>query len=196
MNTIISNQHAKVIAMQSINRFHDHCGTSHDIRQYIIKDDVSDFISLVVCLHLIIMFKDEQMLSNYLDEIYAEHRSVLLIKFMINYSIIDSQYVDNSTNAQDQCIIHSNSINALTCAALWNTNPNIIRILMLHGADINSINESGQFPDEISESIPYYNHLRYYIHTNETTCVAYGKRSFNEFIDVSNQLRRVAGEGP
>ena len=82
---------------------------------------------------------------------------------MINYSIIDTQYVDNGTNEQDHSIIRSNSINALTCAALWNTDPNIIRLLMLRGADINSTNESGQFPDEISESIPYYNHLRYYI---------------------------------
>ena len=195
MTAIISNQSAKALAIQSIEHFHDHCDTTNHIRQYIIKNNVPDFISLVVCLHLIIMFKDEQMLSNYLDEIYAQYGTTLIIKFMINYSIIDTQYVDNSTNDQDQSIIHSNSINALTCAALWNTDPNIIRLLMLRGADISSTNESGQFPDEISESIPYYNHLRYYIHTNETTCISYGKRSFNEFADVGSQLRRVAGEG-
>lgn len=196
MTAIISNQSAKALAIQSIEHFHDHCDTANHIKQYIIKDNVPDFISLVVCLHLIIMFKDQQMLTTYLDEIYARYRTPIMIKFIINYSIIDAQYVDNHTNDQDQSIIHSNSINALTCAALWNTDPNIIRILMLCGADINSINESGQFPDEISESIPYYNHLRYYIYTNETTCIPYGKRSFNEFIEVSSELRRIAGEGP
>ena len=196
MTAIISNQSAKALAIQSIEHFHDHCDTANHIRQYIIKDNVPNFISLVVCLHLIIMFKDEQLLSNYLDEIYAQYGTTLIIKFMINYSIIDTEYVDSSSNdPSNYTIIHSNSINALTCAALWNTDPNIIRLLMLRGADINSTNESGQFPDEISESIPYYNHLRYYIHTNETTCISYGKRSFNEFADVGSQLRRVAGEG-
>lgn len=193
-NTVITNQQAKNDTLRSIGLL---TTTTHDppsnIIQYIsiIKNDVPDFLSLVVCLHLIIMFNDDQMLSNYLEEIYMRYGTPIMVKFMINYSIIGTQYLDNNDT---QYIIQSNSINALTCAALWNTDPNIIRILMLHGADINSINESGQFPDEISESISYYNHLHYYIHTTETERVVYGKRSFNEFIEVNNELRRIAGE--
>lgn len=184
---LIPNQIAKTSALNGMPSFHNHHERPLSIIQNVIKPNVSESMKLVVCLHLIIMFKDLQYLREYLENIYDLHGSILC-EFMINHSIQNNEiFISN-----DQCVA-SNSINALTCCLLWNNDRQVIRLLIQYGANINSSNECGHFSNEISEQYPYYNHLTHFIHHNDS-CIIYGKRIYNEFIDSYNELNMIAGE--
>ena len=154
MPDFITNDLAKVQTIGCIRNFYQYSNTSNDIMTHIIRNGYSDSIKLVICLHLIIMFKNVEQLSLYLENIRDVHGDIAC-EFMVNYTI---QHGPIFVSDQEP-ILSSNSINAFTCAALWNTDPRVISILMRYGADINSMNESGIYSDEISERFPYYNHL-------------------------------------
>ena len=186
---MISNQQAKTIAIDAIQAFHNNSDNPSSIMRNVIKPTVSESMKLVVCLHLIIMFKDIQYLRDYLENIYDLHGSVLC-DFMINHSIQHEKIFISS----EHCVA-PNSINALTCCLLWNNDSQVIRLLIQYGADINTTNEVGLYSVEISEQYPYYNHLNSFIHHSDA-CVVYGKRTYNEFIDSYNEINMIAGEMP
>ena len=184
---LIPNQIAKLNALGCIPSFHNHDERPLSIIQNIIKPNVSESMKLVVCLHLIIMFKDLQYLREYLENIYDLH-GYILCEFMINHSIQHNEiFISN-----DQCIA-PNSVNALTCCLLWNNDRQVTRLLIQYGANINSSNEAGLYPNEISEQYPYYNHLTHFINHNNSPII-YGKRIYNEFIESYNELNMIAGE--
>lgn len=189
MPDFITNDLAKVQTIGCIRNFYQYSNTSNDIMTHIIRNGYSDSIKLVICLHLIIMFKNVEQLSLYLENIRDVHGDIAC-EFMVNYTI---QHGPIFVSDQEP-ILSSNSINAFTCAALWNTDPRVISILMRYGADINSMNESGIYSDEISERFPYYNHLIPFLHIVDTSVNVVGKRLFNEFVDVYNIIRQLAGE--
>ena len=184
---MISNQQAKTIAIDNICAFHNNSDNSSSIIQHIIKSNVSESMKLVVCLHLILMFKDIQYLRDYLENIYDLHGHVLC-EFMINHSIQHDEIFVSDT----QCV-SSNSINALTCCLLWNNDKQVVRLLHQYGADINSSNEAGLYSNEISEQYPYYNHLIIFIHHADSDII-YGKRIHNEFTESYDELNTIAGE--
>lgn len=186
---MISNQQAKTIAIDNIQSFHNKSDSPSSIIRNIVKPTVSESMKLVVCLHLIIMFKDLQYLREYLENIYDLHGSILC-EFMINHSIQHNEvFISNA-----HCV-SSNSINSLTCCLLWNNDPQVIRLLIQYGADINTTNEVGLYSVEISEQYPYYNHLASFIYHSDS-CIVYGKRIYNDFVDSYNEINMVAGEIP
>ena len=189
MSGFISVDDAKVQTIDNICDFYENSTNPNDIMTHIIRNGNSDSMKMVICLHLIIMFKNKTHLISYLENIHDLHGS-LVCEFMINYSIQNSPiYVSNQSP-----IVENNSINALTCAALWNTDPDVTVILFNYGANINSSNEAGLFSDEISQHFPYYNHLISFINSIDNSVNVVGKRLYNEFADVYLLLRQTAGE--
>jgi hypothetical protein len=196
MSDFISNYEAKIQTINNIRNFCDHINTPYNIMSHIIRNGQSSSMKMVICLHIIIMFKDNDSLSEYLENIYDLHGAIVC-EFIVNYAIQHSPiFVSNQEPivSNQEPIVSSNSINALTCAALWNTDIRVIDILIHYGADINSTNESGLFANEISEQFPYYNHLISFIHITDTSVNVVGKRLFNDFADVYHLLCQIAGE--
>ena len=149
MSDFITNDLAKVQTTGCIRNFYQYSNTSHDIMTHIIRNGYSDSIKLVICLHLIIMFKNFEQLSLYLENIHDVHGDIAC-EFMINYTIQHSPIFVSD----QQPILSSNSINAFTCAALWSTDPRVISILMRYGADIIlHVDQSSAFSPHINRSI-------------------------------------------
>ena len=191
MTSIISNVDAKSMIIENIPDFENLTQTPLKIIQNIINPCTSESMKLVVCLHIIIMFKDITYLREFLENIYDVHGSIVC-EFIINYSISNLEvFVSNDHH------VHSNSVNALTCSCLWNTNPQVIRLLIQYGADINTTNEIGFYANEIAEEYPYYNHIKPLMHNrfySDESIQVYGKRSYNEFVNVYNEILMIAGE--
>ena len=70
MSDFISNYEAKIQTINNIRNFCDHINTPYNIMSHIIRNGQSSSMKMVICLHIIIMFKDNDSLSEYLENIY------------------------------------------------------------------------------------------------------------------------------
>ena len=183
----VSNTQAKNVALEHIARFYNHSDTPNDIIRYIILPHVSEYIKMVVCLHLIIMFKDAQFLRSYLENVTDAHGEIIC-QFMLNFHITHDRIIYNVYD-----VIPGKSINSLLCATLWNTDPAVCEILIEYGVDVNSTDEQGLYVDDITYNIPlYYNHLSTYLHPSDQ--IVFGGRIIEEFHNAIHVITVAVGE--
>jgi hypothetical protein len=147
---------------------------------------VSNFMNELICLHLNIMFSSELVVFRFLTN-YKIKYGIEATELLINHSI------------QENCIhlFTVNSFNALSIAALWTNNPNMIRILYKFGADMAVIGANGLFVEELHSVIPFYNHLSNYIPYNNINLLynhVWGYRLVNNFMEIIQEIRIICGE--
>tara|TARA_Y100000768_G_C23756496_1_gene576490 strand:- start:19 stop:660 length:642 start_codon:yes stop_codon:yes gene_type:complete len=79
------------------------------------------------------------------------------------------------------------------CALLWNSNPQIIRLLYSYGARPNSPDINNLFIEEKFFSIPYFNHINQNQNPNPNNSSIYW-RDIKEFSMVAQEVRALSGE--
>ena len=143
------------------------------------------------------MFKNRDDIRTYLESLAVE-KGIVFVKLVINFPITHSSYWCHFEVHNTNEWIPHNSINAFICAATWNTDNTVINLLLDWGADINSMNESGYFADEICVSdsyySAYYNHLQDYLNLENYHINYFGKRLYNDFSKVIREILLAAGE--
>ena len=93
-------------------------------------------------LHYICAIGDITTVTNYLISYLNKHGKMATV-LLLNFPLTDNSNIFVST--------------ALTTAALWNDDANLIRLLISYGADLDYIDNAGLFLDEILPNRPYYN---------------------------------------
>lgn len=139
-----------------------------------------------IYLQIVIMFSTSEYLYHHLST-FMKQNGEMATTFLLNSSI-----TDNTLNP-----FHAIAFTPLVVASLWQTDPDVIRILYQFGADISVINTNGLYPEEIHGTIPYYNHLSYYLKYKNQDLPnhhVWGQRLVNDFIPVINEIKVIAGE--
>ena len=88
------------------------------------------------------------------------------------------------------------TITPLTCACLWSSNPEMIRVLYEYGANVSQADQYGLFPEE-HYYLPYFNHLAPYMTNHNIQPNFNGSRRFMaDFYPVRDEIEVLAGERP
>ena len=149
---------------------------------------IPNFMSEIICLHLNIMFNTEFVVFRFLRD-YTIKYGIEATQLLINFSV-----QENSIH-----LFSVNSHNALTVAALWTNNPDMIRVLYKFGGDMAVIGTNGLFIEELHSIVPYYNHLGNYLSYNNNNLLynhIWGYRLVNDFSSVIQEIRIICGEIP
>lgn len=127
----------------------------------------------VAYLHMLIIFKSPSDVNDFLYHYWNFYGNVQL-EMIINYRLADFE--------------NNRYMTVIDCALLWNTDPEMVRILYKWGANVNISNY--QYLENIC---PYRNYLACYRLTDNNLIYSYpderrfGSRQPSEFRDVANE---------
>ena len=136
------------------------------------SDTLLSFELDVIYLHTQIIFNTPEYIDEFLRA-YCNLRGLYNTQMYLNYALIDFQ--------------NTRIMNAIHCATLWNTDPEMIRVLYKWGGIINAPNIDSTLITE--STLPYYtNYFPTFDGFNKKNNVNYGRRNLHEFVYVLNEI--------
>ena len=142
---------------------------------------LTDIDIAVIRLHLFCIVGNFTSLKNFILS-FTSANGLMATKLLLNSNI-------KVANGVSHCSAFF--MTPIFCAILWNTNPQIIRLLYSYGAKPNSPDINNLFIEEKLHSVPYFNHIN--INLNVSNPDIYW-RNINEFTSITKEVRALSGE--
>ena len=141
------------------------------------NNSLADIDIAVIRLHIYCIVGNLDALKIFINNFIATH-GYIATKLLLNTNIKVGKGISNCSPFY---------ITPFFAAFLWNTDPNIIRLLYSYGAKPNSPDINNLFIEEKFFSIPYFDHI------NSTNSSNYW-RNLAEFTAVIQEIRALSGE--
>jgi len=129
----------------------------------------------------------------------VEHLKYFLVDFTNTNGIVATELLVNGHIRSGNGIPHCNTfyMTPVLCSLLWNSSPEIIRVLYAYGAKIHIPDLHNVFPEEKLLTIPYFDHLCGTGYGAESGISSPMWRNHTDFTIIISEIRALSSEvGP
>lgn len=160
-----------------------------------------DFIKILY-FHYLLIIGNYICLHKFIVD-FINSSSIDNFEKFVNYPLyIPIHKINNKKYYNDEIFINKiYHLYPITTCMMWNNKPELVRLLVSFGAVLHQSDNLGYYPEEAIKHIPYFNPInylenfeRYYIIKERKSNEKIYYRKIEEFKNVINEARYIAGE--